>query len=416
MSRYIIRANGPLEGKINIGGAKNAALPILAATLMTSGEITLENIPDIRDVQVMLGILEHLGVSVERQKETVHLVIPENTGTEVPYGLAKNIRASNLLLGALLARRQRASVPLPGGCNIGSRPMDLHIKGFQVLGAEVTLEHGYVDARGQGLTGNKIYLDFPSVGATENIMMAACFAHGQTIIENAAKEPEIVDLANFLNAMGAKVRGAGTDVVKIRGVQELRPVNYAIIPDRIEAGTFMIAAAITRGRVTLENVISTHLQPLIAKLTEMGVEIREENGSLTVCGTECILPADIKTLPYPGFPTDLQSPMMALLSLAEGTSIIVENVFEYRLTLAEELRRMGAEIKVEGQTAFVQGVESLKGAKVRALDLRAGAALVLAGLAATGTTEVFEAELIERGYQRLDEKLRYLGADIEKFE
>ncbi|MBO8168590.1 MAG: UDP-N-acetylglucosamine 1-carboxyvinyltransferase [Thermoanaerobacteraceae bacterium] len=416
MSRYIIRANGPLEGKINIGGAKNAALPILAATLMTSGEITLENIPDIKDVQVMLGILEHLGVSVERQEETVHLVIPENTGTEVPYGLAKNIRASNLLLGALLARRQRASVPLPGGCNIGSRPMDLHIKGFQVLGAEVTLEHGYVNARGQRLTGNKIYLDFPSVGATENIMMAACFAHGQTIIENAAKEPEIVDLANFLNAMGAKVRGAGTDVVKIRGVQELRPVNYAIIPDRIEAGTFMIAAAITRGRVTLENVISTHLQPLIAKLTEMGVEIREENGSLTVCGTECILPADIKTLPYPGFPTDLQSPMMALLSLAEGTSIIVENVFEYRLTLAEELRRMGAEIKVEGQTAFVQGVESLKGAKVRALDLRAGAALVLAGLAATGTTEVFEAELIERGYQRLDEKLRYLGADIEKVE
>jgi len=340
------------------------------------------------------------------------LNVPEYPETGVPYSLAKTIRASNLLLGALLARCRRASVPMPGGCDIGARPIDLHLKGFQALGAEVTLRQGSVVVEARRLKGAKIYLDFPSVGATENIMMAACLAEGKTTIENAAKEPEIVDLANFLNARGAKVRGAGTDVIRITGVGQLQPASYSVIPDRIEAGTFMVAAAITGGEIKLDNIISTHLQPLIAKLKEVGVEITDDDGLLTVRGNRYILPADIKTLPYPGFPTDLQSPMMALLSLAEGTSVIVENIFENRFSLAGELKRMGAVIKVEGHTAVIQGVSGFTGAKVKALDLRAGAALVLAGLVAKGKTEVCQARVIERGYQRLDEKLRRLGADI----
>ena len=414
MSKYVIRPNGPLKGKVKIDGAKNAALPILAATLMTSGEITLEYVPNISDIHVMTQILNSIGVETEQHEDKVSLLVPEQTKTEIPYALAKNIRASNLFLGALLVRNKKVAVPLPGGCNIGSRPMDLHLKGFQAMGAEVSLNQGAVIVERGKLVGAKIYLDFPSVGATENIMMAACAAEGQTVIENAAKEPEIVDLANFLNAMGAKVRGAGTDLIKIKGFAEFNPVNYAVIPDRIEAGTFMIAAAITRGEVILENVISTHLQPLIAKLTEMGVEIIEEEGSLKVIGKKNVMPASVKTLPYPGFPTDLQSPMMALLSLAAGTSTIVENVFENRLSLADELTRMGASIKIEGHTAIIEGVSGLKGAAVRALDLRAGAALMVAGLIAEGQTEILEANHIERGYYGIDEKLNKLGAIVEK--
>ncbi len=414
MSKYVIRPNGPLKGRVKIDGAKNAALPILAATLMTSGEFTLEYVPNISDIHVMTQILNSIGVETEHHEDKVSLLVPEQTKTEIPYCLAKNIRASNLFLGALLVRNKKVSVPLPGGCNIGSRPMDLHLKGFQAMGAEVSLSQGSVVVERGNLVGAKIYLDFPSVGATENIMMAACAAEGQTVIENAAKEPEIVDLANFLNAMGAKVIGAGTDLIKIKGFAEFNPVNYAVIPDRIEAGTFMIAAAITRGEVILENVISTHLQPLIAKLTEMGVEIIEEEGSLKVIGKDSVMSTIVKTLPYPGFPTDLQSPMMALLSLAGGTSTIVENVFENRLSLADELKRMGASITIEGHTAIIEGVSGLKGAAVRALDLRAGAALILAGLIAEGKTEILEANHIERGYYGIDEKLNKLGAIVEK--
>lgn len=416
MSRFIIRPNGPLKGKVDISGAKNAALAILPAALMAPGQISLENVPDIEDTQVMEEILRQLGVGIVRVGDMLHLDIPQHPETSVPYPLAKIIRASNLLLGALLARCGHASVPMPGGCDIGSRPIDLHLKGFQAMGAEVTLRQGAVVIEAEQLNGAKIYLDFPSVGATENIMMAACFARGKTIIENAAKEPEIVDLANFLNALGAKVRGAGTDVVRITGVEEMRPVNYSVIPDRIEAGTFMVAAAITGGEIQLDNIISTHIQPLIAKLKEMGVDITDENGMLIVRGNDYIMPADIKTLPYPGFPTDLQSPMMSLLALAEGTSVIVENIFENRFGLAAELKRLGASIKIEGHTAIIQGVDKFTGAKVKALDLRAGAALVLAGLVAKGHTEVCHAEVIERGYQNLDEKLRRLGADVELVE
>ncbi|WP_366923602.1 UDP-N-acetylglucosamine 1-carboxyvinyltransferase [Metallumcola ferriviriculae] len=413
MSKFIVRPNGPLKGKVNISGAKNAALAILPAALMAPGRATLENVPDIEDTQVMVEILKSLGVDINRTGDTLHLDIPDKPETTVPYPLAKTIRASNLLLGALLARCGRAAVPMPGGCDIGARPIDLHLKGFQAMGAEVTLSQGAVVVEAKQLYGAKVYLDFPSVGATENIMMAACFAEGKTTIENAAKEPEIVDLANFLNALGAKVRGAGTDIIRITGMGPLKPVNYSVIPDRIEAGTFMVAAAITCGEIQLTNVISTHLQPLIAKLKEVGVNITDNNGLLTVRGSKYLMPADIKTLPYPGFPTDLQSPMMALLTMAEGTSIIVENIFENRLGLASELKRLGASIKIEGHTAIIQGVSHLTGAKVRALDLRAGAALVLSGLVASGETEVCHAKVIERGYQRLDEKLRSLGADVE---
>ncbi|MHB1420306.1 MAG: UDP-N-acetylglucosamine 1-carboxyvinyltransferase [Bacillota bacterium] len=417
MSKYLIRGGNRLIGKVRISGAKNAALAIIAGCVLAQGETILENIPNITDVDVLLDIVSSLGARVEwLDQGRVKIEVPDNINCVAPYHKVKKLRASNLLLGSLLARRGQARLALPGGDNIGPRPMDLHLKGLQAMGATLDMKHGYILAQGKPLHGSKIYLDFPSVGATENIMMAACLAEGQTVIENVAKEPEVVDLANFLNALGGRVRGAGTDIIKIDGVPSLQGCRYSILPDRIEAGTFMVAAAITGGDVFLDNVITTHLHPMIAKLREAGAEIQEIDNGLRVIAGKTICPTDIKTLPYPGFPTDLQSQMMAMLSLAKGTSMITETVFENRLQVADELKRMGARIKVEGQTAVLIGVGSLFGAQVKASDLRAGAALVLAGLIAEGETEICRGEHIERGYELFEEKLRALGADITKVE
>ncbi|ATW26193.1 UDP-N-acetylglucosamine 1-carboxyvinyltransferase [Candidatus Formimonas warabiya] len=413
MSRLIIKGPSRLEGSIKISGAKNAALAIISASLLAEGETVLENVPQIQDVMILSDILSSLGVDVcWMDEEILRLRVPEEIDHVATYYQVKRLRASNLLLGALLARKRVAEISLPGGCQIGSRPMDLHIKGLTQLGCQISIEHGYIKASRSRMRGARIYLDFPSVGATENIMIAAAVAEGQTILENVAKEPEIVDLASFLNALGAKIRGAGTDVIKITGVKRLQGTRYGIIPDRIEAGTFMVGAAITRGNILVENVIPTHIKPVSAKLQEAGVYIEENDLGIRVIGPETIKPIDVKTLPYPGFPTDMQSQMMALLALAEGTSMIMENVFENRLQLAHELKRMGAKIKVEGRTAVILGVEKLYGASVKALDLRAGAALVLAALAAEGQSEVHNLESIDRGYLNIERKLSHLGADI----
>jgi len=415
MDKLVISGGISLQGRVTISGAKNASLAILCAAVMAGELVTLENVPDIRDVQVMMDILRSLGAQVHRTPSngSLRILMTDPPVQMPPYHLAKQLRASNLLLGPLLARFGRAEIPLPGGCNIGTRPMDLHFKGLSALGARLELEKGTVVARAAGLQGNRIYLDFPSVGATENIMMAACLARGQTVIENAAREPEVVDLANFLNCLGARVRGAGTDVIKIEGVETLGGcMRYAVIPDRIEAGTFMVAAVATRGDVVLENVIPRHLEPLIAKLREAGVEIEEEEERIRVRSSGSLRPIDIKTMPYPGFPTDMQSQMMALLSTVPGTSVIVENIFENRFKVADELKRMGARIKVEGRLAVVEGVEKLQGACVRATDLRAGAALVVAGLMAEGETRIDNVQYIDRGYFNLEQKLRMLGARI----
>lgn len=414
MGKYVITGGQRLAGSVKASGAKNAALALLAAAVLAEGETILENIPHIADVEIMLDLIAGLGAEVQWLDENmVSLKINNNIDHVTPYDLVKRLRASNLLLGSLLGRKRRAEISLPGGCNIGSRPMDLHLKGLQAMGAAVELEHGYIKASGR-LTGARIYLDFPSVGATENIMMAATRARGTTLVENVAKEPEIVDLANFLNAMGAKVRGAGTDVIKIEGVPVLRGTRYSVIPDRIEAGTWMLAAAITGGDVVVQNVITRHLQPVMAKLQEIGVQVAESEGEVRVTGVPELKATDIKTLPYPGFPTDMQSQMMALLAICQGTSVIVENVFENRLQVAEELNRMGANIKVEGQTAVVLGIEQLQGAQVKACDLRSGVALVLAGLAAQGQTEVGNVSLIDRGYEKLEQKLSALGAVLKR--
>ncbi|MBE3586763.1 UDP-N-acetylglucosamine 1-carboxyvinyltransferase [Desulfofundulus thermocisternus] len=415
MDKLVISGGISLQGRVTISGAKNASLAILCAAVMAGELVTLENVPDIRDVQVMMDILRSLGAQVHRTPSTgsLRILMTDPPVQMPPYHLAKQLRASNLLLGPLLARFGRAEIPLPGGCNIGTRPMDLHFKGLTALGARFSLERGTVVARTARLEGNRVYLDFPSVGATENIMMAACLARGQTVIENAAREPEVVDLANFLNCLGARVRGAGTDVIKIEGVDSLGGcLRYAVIPDRIEAGTFMVAAAATRGDVVLENVIPRHLEPLIAKLREAGVEVGEEEDRVRVRASGPLSPIDIKTMPYPGFPTDMQSQMMALLSTVPGTSVIVENIFENRFKVADELKRMGARIKVEGRLAVVEGVERLQGACVRATDLRAGAALVVAGLMAEGETRIDNVQYIDRGYFNLEQKLRMLGARI----
>ncbi|MGI6488352.1 MAG: UDP-N-acetylglucosamine 1-carboxyvinyltransferase [Syntrophothermaceae bacterium] len=408
-----IEGGYPLDGKVWISGAKNACLVIMAASVMVQGQTILENVPRIRDVEVLANILRRLGVSVTRQEDnSLSIIVPEDVGGETPYDLAKKLRASNLLLGALLATRKEARICLPGGCDIGSRPMDLHLKGLSALGAKVKLDHGYIEASARHLQGNRVYLDFPSVGATENIMMLATLTPGQTMIENAAKEPEIVDLANFLNASGGRIRGAGTDMIRIEGVKELRGTRYAVIPDRIEAGTYMAAAVATGGNILVENVIPTHLYPIIAKLQETGATIQEEGRGLRVIGGKEILPVDIKTLPYPGFPTDMQSQMIALLSVAKGTSVIVENVFENRFRMVDEIKRMGAEVKLEGHAAVVQGVPRLFGARVKASDLRAGAALAIAGLMAKGTTEIDNAYYVYRGYEDVKAKLRGLGAKV----
>lgn len=409
----VIEGGRRLSGRVKVSGAKNASLVIIAASILARGKTILENVPKIRDVEVLADIIRGQGCLVNWEEDgSLAIEVPDDVHVETPYELSKQLRASNLLLGSLLGRRREARICLPGGCDIGSRPMDLHLKGLQALGARVTLEHGYVEARSLNVQGGKVYLDFPSVGATENIMMFASTTPGQTTIENAAKEPEIVDLANFLNAMGARIRGAGTDLIRIDGVESLQGTRYAVIPDRIEAGTFMTAATITGGDIVIENIIPTHLHPIKAKLEETGSEIIVENGGIRVKGSGKILPVDIKTLPYPGFPTDMQSQMMSLLAIAQGTSVIVENVFENRYQMVDEIKRMGARVKVEGHTAVVEGVKRLYGTRVKATDLRAGAALVLAGLVAQGRTEIENAHYIYRGYENIEQKLIGLGAKI----
>lgn len=418
MEKLIINGGNRLKGNVKISGAKNAVLPIIAATLLGQSPSLLEEVPDLEDVRTISEVLCQLGVKVKQN--TDHTLYVDSTvigSCEAPYELVRKMRASFLIMGPLLARCGRAKISLPGGCAIGTRPIDLHLKGFEALGAEIEIGHGYIEARApHGLTGARIYLDFPSVGATENIMMAASMAKGQTILENPAHEPEIIDLANYLNVMGAKVRGAGTNVIKIEGVDRLMGKNYTIIPDRIEAGTYMVAAAMTKGNVYIENAISEHLKPVIAKLKEAGVTIEEDINGIRVKCDGLIKAVDIKTLPYPGFPTDMQAQFMAMQAVSEGTSMVTETVFENRFMHVDELKRMGANIKIDGRTSVIEGVKSLTGCQVKATDLRAGAAMVLAGLVADGETQVGYIHHIDRGYDDLVTKLCGLGADIRRTE
>ena len=414
--QYIVTAKGPLKGCVRADGSKNAALPIITATLLASSPCVLCNVPLLTDVNAMLEIITSLGGSVSALHSREIKIDTQNINTFcAPYESVSRLRASFLVSGPLLARFGSAKIPLPGGCPIGSRPIDLHLKGLAALGATIQKGHGYIEAHADRLYGAKIYLDFPSVGATENILMAACLADGQTVIENAAAEPEIVDLADFLNSMGAHIAGAGSDTLTIDGVDELSGTRYRVIPDRIEAGTFMTAAAVTRGCITVTNVVPAHLKPLSAKLREMGVSITEYEHEIYVDASAELCPADIKTLPFPGFPTDMQAQLCSLLSVVPGTAIITETIFENRFMHAAELQRMGADIKTEGRTAVICGKPHLTGARVSASDLRAGAALILAGLAAGGQTVIDGTEHIRRGYADLPRKLRQLGADIDEF-
>lgn len=411
--KIVVEKSGPLSGSIRVDGAKNAVLPIIAATLLSTGRCILEEVPNLKDVQVMFDVIRAVGAEVvELEDGTIEIKVDEIKTIEAPYELVQKMRASFYVMGPLLARTGEARIPLPGGCAIGSRPIDLHLKGFAALGAEIEMGHGFVYAKAKKLVGATIYLDFPSVGATENIMMAATLAEGTTIIENAATEPEISDLANFLNEMGANIKGAGTDTIRVKGVESLGGARHSVIPDRIEAGSYMIAVAAIGGDVTIENVMTSHLKPAIAKLRECGVKIIEEEDSLRVISDGNMHRVDITTLPYPGFPTDLQAQFMSLLALSKGTSVVMETVFENRFMHVPELNRMGGNIKIEGHSAVVQGVEGLQGAKVRATDLRAGAALIIAGMAAEGTTEIFDIYHIDRGYVNIEEKLRGIGANI----
>lgn len=415
MDQYVIKGGNPLVGEVEIGGAKNAALAILAAAIMTDETVLIENLPDVRDINVLLEAMRQIGAQVERLNRHTAKINGSNIGDySVDYEYIKKIRASYYLLGALLGKYKKAEVPLPGGCNIGSRPIDQHLKGFRALGAEVKIEYGSIMAEAARLHGSHIYLDVVSVGATINIMMAAAMAEGNTVLENAAKEPHVVDVANFLNSMGANIKGAGTDVIRIKGVEKLHSTEYSIIPDQIEAGTFMFAAAATRGDVTVKNVIPKHLEATTSKLLEIGCEIEELDDAVRVVCSKGLRSTNVKTLPYPGFPTDMQPQITATLALAKGSSIVTESIFENRFKYVDELARMGANIKVEGNTAIIDGVERYTGARVSSPDLRAGAALVIAGLAADGITIVDDIHYIERGYERFDEKLRSLGAEMEK--
>ena len=415
MEQYIIKGGNPLVGEVSIGGAKNAALGILAAAIMTDETVTIENVPNVRDTRVLLQAIEGIGAKVKYvYNNSVQINGADINDINVDYEYIKKIRASYYLLGALLGKYKKSQVALPGGCNIGSRPIDQHIKGFRALGADVKIEHGLIKTQAEHLRGSHIYMDVVSVGATINIMMAATMAEGETILENVAKEPHVVDVANFLNSMGANIKGAGTDVIRIKGVRRLHGTNYSIIPDQIEAGTFMCAAAITRGDITVKNVIPKHLEAISAKLTEMGCEVVEFDEEIRVVGKPRQRHMNFKTLPYPGFPTDMQPQMTVALALADGTSVVTESIFENRFKYVDELSRMGANIKVEGSVAIVDGVGSFTGAQVVAPDLRAGAALVLAGLAADGYTTVDEIGYVERGYENFEEKLRSLGAVIER--
>jgi len=415
MEQYVIKGGNPLVGEVEIGGAKNAALAILAASIMSDETVKIENLPDVCDTNVLIQAMESIGVIVTRiDRHTVKINGSQINTLVIEDDYIKKIRASYYLLGALLGKYKKAEVPLPGGCNIGIRAIDQHIKGFRALGATVKIEHGFIITEAENLRGNHIYLDKVSVGATINVMMAASMAEGLTTIENAAKEPHVVDLANFLNSMGANIKGAGTDVIRIKGVEKLHKTEYAIIPDQIEAGTFMVAAAATKGDITIKNVIPKHLESIGAKLLEIGCEIEESDDAIRVVAAKTLLHTQVKTLPYPGFPTDMQPQIAVVLGLSNGTSIVTESIFENRFKYVDELTRMGASINVEGNTAVIDGVEKYTGASLTAPDLRAGAALVIAALAAEGYSTIDDIKYIERGYEDFEIKLQGLGAQIEK--
>ncbi|MCR1899295.1 UDP-N-acetylglucosamine 1-carboxyvinyltransferase [Irregularibacter muris] len=417
MEKLLIKSGNKLQGKIRISGAKNAAVAIIPAAILSGDICFIENLPKINDVRQLEQILLQLGAEVEHNHFSKMKINASTINNYEALGdSARSMRASYYFLGAMLGRFGKAAVSLPGGCNIGVRPIDQHIKGFEALGAKVTIEHGVVRAEAKELIGASIYLDVISVGATINIMLAAVKAKGVTTIENAAKEPHVVDVANFLNAMGADIKGAGTDVIKINGVEELHGCDHMVIPDQIEAGTYMIAAAATQGNVTIENVIPYHLESISAKLMEMGVVIKEYDDSVQVIGKERLKSVDLKTLPYPGFPTDLQQPMSVLLTIAEGTSVVTESIWENRFRHVGELKRMGANIKVEGRVAVIEGVEKLSGAEVQATDLRAGAAMVIAGLIGEGETLISNLIHIDRGYEGLEEKMLSLGGNIKRIQ
>ncbi|MDO4473333.1 MAG: UDP-N-acetylglucosamine 1-carboxyvinyltransferase [Eubacteriales bacterium] len=415
MEQYVIKGGNRLVGEVEIGGAKNAALGILAAAIMADETVLIDNLPDVNDINVLLDAISGIGASVHRLDRHMVTINGKNVSAyNIDYDYIKKIRASYYLLGALLGKYKRAEVALPGGCNIGSRPIDQHLKGFRALGADVEIEHGKIIAEADRLVGKHIYFDVVSVGATINVMMAAVMAEGMTILENVAKEPHVVDVANFLNSMGANIRGAGTDVIKIRGVQRLHTAEYAVIPDQIEAGTFMFAAAATKGDVTVKNVIPKHLEATIAKLEEIGCKVEEYDDAVRVISDGNLSSTHVKTLPYPGFPTDMQPQIGVTLALCKGTSVVTESIFENRFKYLDELARMGANVKIEGNSATIQGVERFSGARVSALDLRAGAALCIAGLAAEGITIVDDIVYIQRGYEHFEEKLRSIGGIIEK--
>ena len=415
MEQYVVKGGKPLYGEVEVGGAKNAALAILAAAIMTDETVTIDNLPNVRDINVLLQAIEEIGAKVERVD--VHKVKINGSyikDVNVDNEFIRKIRASYYLIGALLGKYKRAAVALPGGCDIGSRPIDLHIKGFRSMGATVDIAHGIVSAEAEKLVGTHIYLDKVSVGATINIMMAAAMAEGKTVVENAAKEPHVVDVANFLNSMGANIRGAGTDVIRIVGVEKLHKTEYSVIPDQIEAGTFMFAVAATGGNVLVKNVIPKHLEATTAKLIEVGCKVEEYDDAVRVISDGNLKSTQVTTLPYPGFPTDMQPQMAVLLAIADGTSTVTESIFENRFKYVDELTRMGANIKVEGNIAIISGVSKYTGARVNAPDLRAGAALVIAGLAGEGITVVDDIYYIQRGYETLEIKLRGIGAEIEK--
>ena len=417
MEQYVIKGGNPLYGEVEIGGAKNAALAILAAAIMTDETVTIDNLPNVRDINVLLQAIEEIGAHVERVD--IHKVKINGSfirGVNVDNEFIRRIRASYYLIGALLGKYKHAEVALPGGCDIGSRPIDLHMKGFRSMGADIDIAHGLVIARAKELKGTHIYMDKVSVGATINIMMAAAMADGKTVIENAAKEPHVVDVANFLNSMGANIRGAGTDVIRIVGVEKLHATEYSVIPDQIEAGTFMFAVAATGGNVLVKDVIPKHLEATTAKLLEVGCQVEEFDDSVRVISDGHLKHTQVTTLPYPGFPTDMQPQMAVLLGIAEGTSTVTESIFENRFKYVDELTRMGADIKVESNIAIISGVKRYTGARVNAPDLRAGAALVIAGLAADGITVVDDIYYIQRGYEALDEKLTKIGAKIARVE
>lgn len=417
MEKLIVKGGNRLVGAVKTSGAKNAVLPIIAASILGTTPSHLDEVPMLEDVHTISEVLKCLGLAVEcsPEKNVLDIDSTEITSYEAPYELVRTMRASFLVMGPLLARIGKARISMPGGCAIGARPIDIHLKGFEALGVKIEQGHGYIEASApEGLKGTSIYFDFPSVGATENIMMAASLAEGTTILENAAEEPEIVDLANYLNKMGAKIRGAGTDTIRIEGVEKLHGADYTIIPDRIEAGTYMIAAAMTGGDIVVENVLPEHQKPLIAKLREAGAVVEEDIDKVRVIGKNPLKAVSIKTLPYPGFPTDMQAQMMAMMVIAEGRSKVTETVFENRFMHVVELNRMGAQISIEGRSAVIDGPCKLTGCDVRATDLRAGAAMILAGLVAEGTTRIGDLHHIDRGYENIVAKLKNLGADIER--